>query len=363
MSREIPYVRFPPGTVRYGVLEQGPVPAGLHDPLSLDVPTPAQLMAEYERLLAEGHETFTAAEAASAAGDWDRYEELCSADSRLTNRAWYYRDRAERMLVGAGDPAPWKLTVGELAAHVAEGRLMDGSQSWADVEEARADGMGLADQDRRMVEFLCDDDPALVAKVLAGQSFTVYRATNAEIGIFPGAYVTPHVDYAENHLHRALNGAGHVIAETVTSADLVIGHSANEFYFAPRNLAAWHESVVAIAVNDGRQVPEKVLAAYPELAAKAAHCGVAMVDVPSAVARAADPHSRDLLKVWDSRYPDLDPDADLDSDKGMCESCGLVDDWEALHSATPGVYCDDCAYLDAWECDCEPCAEDREMSA
>jgi hypothetical protein len=296
MSREIPYVRFPPGTVRYGVLEQGPVPAGLHDPLSLDVPTPAQLMAEYERLLAEGHEMFTAAEAASAAGDWDRYEELCSADSRLTNRAWYYRDRAERMLVGAGDPAPWKLTVGELAAHAAEGRLMDGSQSWADVEEARADGMGLADQDRHIVEFLCDDDPALVAKVLAGQSFTVYRATNAEIGIFPGAYVTPHLDYAENHLHRALNGAGHVIAETVTSADLVIGHSANEFYFAPRHLAGWHESVVAIAVDGGRRVPEKVLAVYPELAAKAANCAVARADVPGRRPGAADRHSRDVAQ-------------------------------------------------------------------
>src|SRR3954453_11320463 len=115
--------------------------------------------------------------------------------------------------------------------------------------------------------------------------------------VFPGAYVTPHLDYAENHLHRALNGSGHVIAETVTSADLVIGHSANEFHFAPRDLAAWHESVVASAVADSRQVPEKALAAYPHLAAKAANCAVATVDVPSAGARAADRHSADLLKV------------------------------------------------------------------
>lgn len=276
--------------------EKGRVPAGLHDPLSLDVPTPAQLLAEYERLLAEGHEMFTAAEAASAAGDWNEYGELCSADSLLTNRAWYYRDRAERMLVGAGDPAPWKLTVGELAAHVAEGRLMDGSQSWADVQAARADGMVLVDQDRRMVEFLCDDDPALIAKVLAGQSFTVYRATNAEIGIFPGAYVTPHRDYAEKHLDHALGGAGHVIAQIVTSADLVVGHSANEFHFAPRNLAAWHESVVAMAVDDGRQVPEKVLAAYPELAAKAANCCVATADAPRSSPRAVDRRSRDVAQ-------------------------------------------------------------------
>ena len=66
-----------------------------------------------------------------------------------------------------------------------------------------------------------------------------------------------------------------------------------------------------------------------------------------------------LLKVWHSRYPD--PDPDLDPDTGMCESCGHVDDGEALHSATPGVYCDDCAYLDGWDCDCEPCAESREL--
>lgn len=358
MSREIPDVRFPDGTTRHGVHEQGPVPAGLHDPLSLDVPTPAQLMAEYERLLAEGHKMFTAAEVARGAGDWDRYEELCSADSRLTNRAWYYRERAERMLAGAGDPAPWKLTVGELAAHAAEGRLMDGSQTWADVEAARADGMGLADQDRRMVEFLCDDDPALVAEVLAGESFTVYRATNAEIGIFPGAYVTPHRDYAEKHLRHALGEAGHVIAETVTSADLVIGHSANEFYFAPRNLAAWHESVVAVAVTNSRQLPEKVLAAYPELAAKAATFAVASVDAP--VGRRPKQHivkAVGVLEVWHSRYPD----PGLDSDEGMCESCGHVEDWDALHSATPGVYCDDCAYLDGWDCDCEPCAESREL--
>ncbi|MGR7027225.1 hypothetical protein [Geodermatophilus sp. URMC 62] len=53
---------------------------------------------------------------------------------------------------------------------------------------------------------------------------------------------------------------------------------------------------------------------------------------------------------------------ELGPEDGVCESCGHVNDWDALHSATPGVYCDDCAHLDGWACDCEPCAESREMS-
>lgn len=77
--------------------------------------------------------------------------------------------------------------------------------------------------------------------------------------------------------------------------------------------------------------------------------------------READRSAVTLLKVWQSRYPD--PATDLDSAKGMGESCGHVDDREAPHSATPGVYCDDCAHLDGWDCDCERCAEGREMSA
>jgi hypothetical protein len=64
-----------------------------------------------------------------------------------------------------------------------------------------------------------------------------------------------------------------------------------------------------------------------------------------------------LLDTWQSRYAD----PDIGSDEGVCESCGHVNDWDALHSATPGVYCDDCAYLDGWDCDCEPCAESREL--
>jgi hypothetical protein len=44
-----------------------------------------------------------------------------------------------------------------------------------------------------------------------------------------------------------------------------------------------------------------------------------------------------------------------DTNLGMCEYCGLIGDWGDLHSATPGVYCDRCATLDGWECDCERC--------
>lgn len=64
-----------------------------------------------------------------------------------------------------------------------------------------------------------------------------------------------------------------------------------------------------------------------------------------------------LLDAWQSR----DRGLELGSEDGVCESCGHVDKWGALHSATPGVYCDDCAYLDGWDCDCEPCAESREL--
>ncbi|MCZ2825989.1 MULTISPECIES: hypothetical protein [unclassified Modestobacter] len=54
------------------------------------------------------------------------------------------------------------------------------------------------------------------------------------------------------------------------------------------------------------------------------------------------------------RGPDLD-----DTNLGMCEDCGRVEDWTVLHSATPGVYCDGCASIDGWDCDCDRCAVNR----
>jgi hypothetical protein len=46
-------------------------------------------------------------------------------------------------------------------------------------------------------------------------------------------------------------------------------------------------------------------------------------------------------------------------DEGICEDCGCIDHWESLHSASPGVYCDACAALDGWKCDCEACVGGR----
>lgn len=52
----------------------------------------------------------------------------------------------------------------------------------------------------------------------------------------------------------------------------------------------------------------------------------------------------------------------VDEDEGICEYCGLIDKWESLHSASPGVYCDACATIDGWRCDCEACVDDRVCS-
>jgi hypothetical protein len=46
-------------------------------------------------------------------------------------------------------------------------------------------------------------------------------------------------------------------------------------------------------------------------------------------------------------------------DEGICEDCGRIDDWDSLHSASAGVYCDACTVLDGWKCDCEACVDGR----
>jgi hypothetical protein len=71
---------------------------------------------------------------------------------------------------------------------------------------------------------------------------------------------------------------------------------------------------------------------------------------------------------WAAQYPDWSCacprcESDHDKDLGICEFCGDFHDWEALHSATPGVYCDDCANADGWDCDCEECVDGREAVA
>jgi len=72
------------------------------------------------------------------------------------------------------------------------------------------------------------------------------------------------------------------------------------------------------------------------------------------------------VATWTAQYPDwscgctrCDRDLD-DTDLGSCEDCGHIDDWDALHSATAGVYCDACADPDGWACDCEPCLKARQ---
>lgn len=166
-------------------------------------------------------------------------------------------------------PAPWLLTHDELLAVRLPSKRGDRSGDPSTVARLREDGSTLADYREDFVpEWLGVGSlpsyatPGLRGAIREGAPLAIYRATDAEEVIWPGAYVTLSRRYAEEHARAHLHGPGIRILTAAATADDLIPVNPQEFWFAPRDLHAWHASVVADAVARGVSVPRRILADF-----------------------------------------------------------------------------------------------------
>jgi hypothetical protein len=151
----------------------------------------------------------------------------------------------------------------------------DHSRSPGDVEELRGEGGLLSDYtgDRYTLNDFLDkgsttpqyDMSHLAGAVLAGMPLRIYRSTDAEDVIWPGAYVTLSRAYAADHGERTVRAGSerkyHVLS-AVARPDELVAMNPNEFFYAPRDLRAWYDQQVAKAIRSGHPVPAEVRAAY-----------------------------------------------------------------------------------------------------
>lgn len=172
----------------------------------------------------------------------------------------------------AGYRPPWALTRAELAAWSPPTARGDRSRDAATLTpEARARGewSALADyarSDGALREYLGPAlAPALAPAVRAGAPLAMYRSTDAEDVIWPGAYVALDRAYAERHGRQELRQAPWWVLRGEAGPDELCPVGAGEFWFAPRDLGAWHRAQVEAALAAGLPVPPAVLAEHPGL--------------------------------------------------------------------------------------------------
>ena len=108
--------------------------------------------------------------------------------------------------------------------------------------------------------------PSAYIRVKQGKPIKVYRATDKENYIFPGAYVSQSRKYAEEHGEAHLKGK-YKILETEAYPNELIPVNPNEFYYAPDPIR-WHKKIIEQALKEGKPVPPEVLRDYPDLAEK-----------------------------------------------------------------------------------------------
>jgi hypothetical protein len=162
---------------------------------------------------------------------------------------------------------PWELTFEEFSRYRVPSPCGDRSRSPADVEKLRAEGGMLSDyrDGWTLRNFLGGDfsddlgwnSAHLASAVLAGERLPIFRATDAERTIFPGAYVTLSRGYARDHGRNILRGRFRVLVGQAYPDELV-AMNPQEFFFVPRDLAAWHREEVGRAIRRRLPVPEAV---------------------------------------------------------------------------------------------------------
>jgi len=168
------------------------------------------------------------------------------------------------------------MTLAELLAYRVPTELTDGSRQPARAEAMRdeanrGEGGMLSDYydpwlidewlGVHSVERRYRPSPDLLARVRAAQPIQIWRATDRERTIFPGAYVTTSQAYAADHGRNILRGPHHVLGATVYPDELYAVNPL-EFWFVPRDITAWHRSQIEDAMARGESLPATVLAEY-----------------------------------------------------------------------------------------------------
>jgi hypothetical protein len=187
--------------------------------------------------------------------------------------------RRPGMLRKAKDKKPWEMSLEELHSFSAPTEMQDGSSDPSEAEEMK-DEMGTLHDYRHdahsVKEWLggwggnrSHDMSHLGHHVRNNTSFPVYRSTDREDHVYPGAYVTPSHKYADDHGVRNISGdhlfapTPHKVISTVAHPDELVAVNANEFKYAPRGgIEAWHRGVVSDAHEAGEKVPKSNLKKY-----------------------------------------------------------------------------------------------------
>ena len=182
---------------------------------------------------------------------------------------WLYGQTLGKSISGA-----WMVTRDEFRDHhIPSDGPHDGSRHPADIAQLRADMPtlhGYRDSDDAVKDWLGKghntryDMSHLAPKVKRNEKIHVYRATDREDEIFPGAYVTPSRHYAEDHAVNTSMKNPRIISREAYPHQL-LPVNPNEFFYAPADIDRHHAESVAAAVKAGKPVPPHVLADYPRL--------------------------------------------------------------------------------------------------
>lgn len=169
---------------------------------------------------------------------------------------------------------PWEMTKVEVEIFAPPSRMGDKSRRPADtaiLREEMGTLLDYADDSNAVRGWLgkggnsATDVSKFTPLVTRNKPLRVYRATDVEDAIYPGAYVTPSRAYAEGHGANVIKGP-HKILEAEARPDELVPISPNEFFYAPHDVGAWHKSQVEAALKKGLPVPPEVLKDYPDLA-------------------------------------------------------------------------------------------------
>lgn len=168
---------------------------------------------------------------------------------------------------------PWQMTADEFN-NFAPPTSGDSSESIRSSQERRKEGGSLADYDDETLHHWLGKGiwdnivprshrDQLVAAIRGGRKIPIWRATQTERSIFPGAYVTPSKEYAQLHGEGPLNNVFRMLRSKVSASDLFPINEL-ELKYAPE-IGDYHINSIREAMKNGRGVPLRVLESYPNI--------------------------------------------------------------------------------------------------
>jgi hypothetical protein len=224
----------------------------------------------------------------------------------------------------SGHKEPWEMTASEFKDYQIPTDVSDHSRNPGDLDEYRESGNLLSDyvgdayslnewlgKDNGNPKF--DESRRLGDQVKRGLPLTIYRTTDAEGEIFPGAYVSLSKPYAQSHGESTMGkdtqygGKFHMLQAKVYPDELYCVN-AQEFFYVPRDLNKFHEASVKAAVKAGKPVPQNVLDEYGLQAKAQPPRDLAPKEDVEAVADAAEESGHpDLAQAHRDGHAEVEP--------------------------------------------------------